>query len=118
MIEQPYEVVAHRSGFEGAPVSGARGGRDRGGRRVRGSGQPALLRPGRFDRQVAIPLPNLNERASILAVHAAAKHLAPDVDLHVIARATPGFSGADLANLVNEAAINARRKDRHRGPRP
>jgi cell division protease FtsH len=73
---------------------------------------PALLRPGRFDRQVTIPLPNLGERAAILAVHAAAKHLAPDVDLHVIARATPGFSGADLANLVNEAAINAVRAGR------
>jgi cell division protease FtsH len=73
---------------------------------------PALLRPGRFDRQVAIPLPNVNERAAILAVHAAGRHLAPDVDLRVTARATPGFSGADLANLVNEAAINAVRADR------
>ncbi|WP_440106376.1 ATP-dependent zinc metalloprotease FtsH [Streptosporangium sp. H16] len=73
---------------------------------------PALLRPGRFDRQVTVPLPNQVERAAILAVHAAGKHLAPDVDLGVISRATPGFSGADLANLVNEAAINAVRADR------
>ncbi|ACZ87655.1 ATP-dependent zinc metalloprotease FtsH [Streptosporangium roseum] len=73
---------------------------------------PALLRPGRFDRQVTVPLPNQVERAAILAVHAAGKHLAPDVDLGVIARGTPGFSGADLANLVNEAAINAVRADR------
>ncbi|MER5419028.1 ATP-dependent zinc metalloprotease FtsH [Streptosporangium roseum] len=73
---------------------------------------PALLRPGRFDRQVTVPLPNQVERAAILAVHAAGKHLAPDVDLGVIARGTPGFSGADLANLVNEAAINAVRAGR------
>ncbi len=68
---------------------------------------PALLRPGRFDRHVTVPLPNQAERAAILAVHAQGKTLAPDVDWNVIARATPGFSGADLANLVNEAAINA-----------
>ncbi|SCK23914.1 cell division protease FtsH [Streptomyces sp. SceaMP-e96] len=68
---------------------------------------PALLRPGRFDRHVTIPLPNQAERAAILAVHARGKTLAPDVDWSVVARATPGFSGADLANLVNEAAINA-----------
>ncbi len=73
---------------------------------------PALLRPGRFDRQVTVPLPNQVERAAILAVHAAGKHLSPDIDLGVIARATPGFSGADLANLVNEAAINAVRAGR------
>ncbi len=73
---------------------------------------PALLRPGRFDRQVTVPLPNQNERAAILAVHARGKILAPDVDLDAVARATPGFSGADLANLVNEAAINAVRADR------
>jgi cell division protease FtsH len=66
---------------------------------------PALLRPGRFDRQVEIPLPNQKERAAILAVHARDKSLAPDVDLGVVSRGTPGFSGADLANLVNEAAI-------------
>ncbi|QHC23025.1 ATP-dependent zinc metalloprotease FtsH [Streptomyces sp. GS7] len=68
---------------------------------------PALLRPGRFDRHVTVPLPNQVERAAILTVHAQGKTLAPDVDWNVIARATPGFSGADLANLVNEAAINA-----------
>ena len=73
---------------------------------------PALLRPGRFDRQITIPLPNLAERAAILAVHCRGKHLAPDVDLDVVARGTPGFSGADLANLVNEAAINAVRAGR------
>ncbi|UKY47941.1 ATP-dependent zinc metalloprotease FtsH [Streptomyces inhibens] len=68
---------------------------------------PALLRPGRFDRHVTVPLPNQAERAAILAVHARGKTLAPDIDWNVVARATPGFSGADLANLVNEAAINA-----------
>ena len=68
---------------------------------------PALLRPGRFDRQITIPLPNLSERAAILAVHARGKKLAPDVDLDAAARGTPGFSGADLANLINEAAIHA-----------
>ncbi|MGZ8652161.1 MAG: ATP-dependent zinc metalloprotease FtsH [Actinomycetota bacterium] len=73
---------------------------------------PALLRPGRFDRQVEIPLPNLTERAAILAVHAESKPLAPDVDLDAVARATPGYSGADLANLVNEAAIFAVRAGR------
>jgi cell division protease FtsH len=73
---------------------------------------PALLRPGRFDRQVTIPLPNLAERAAILAVHCRDKHLAPDVDLQVVARGTPGFSGADLANLANEAAIAAVRAGR------
>jgi len=73
---------------------------------------PALLRPGRFDRQVVVPLPNQTERAAILAVHAKGKKLAPDVDLTVTARGTPGFSGADLANLINEAAINAIRDNR------
>ncbi|MFI6157249.1 ATP-dependent zinc metalloprotease FtsH [Kitasatospora sp. NPDC051170] len=73
---------------------------------------PALLRPGRFDRQVTVPLPNQAERAAILAVHAHGKTLAPGVDLDRTARGTPGFSGADLANLVNEAAINAVRADR------
>jgi cell division protease FtsH len=73
---------------------------------------PALLRPGRFDRQITIPLPNLAERAAILAVHCRGKTLDPDVDLQVIARGTPGFSGADLANLVNEAAIVAVRNGR------
>jgi len=73
---------------------------------------PALLRPGRFDRQVVVPLPNQTERAAILAVHAKGKMLAPDVDLSITARGTPGFSGADLANLVNEAAIHAIRDNR------
>jgi cell division protease FtsH len=73
---------------------------------------PALLRPGRFDRQVTIPLPNVSERAAILAVHSRGKKLASDVDLNATARGTPGFSGADLANLVNEAAINAVRANR------
>ena len=73
---------------------------------------PALLRPGRFDREVEIPLPNQAERAAILAVHGQGKHLGPDVDFEAVARATPGFSGADLANLINEAAIVAIRDDR------
>ena len=73
---------------------------------------PALLRPGRFDRQVVIPLPTQGERRAILAVHARGKHLGPDVELGVVARGTPGFSGADLANLVNEAAIFAVRAGR------
>ncbi len=73
---------------------------------------PALLRPGRFDRQVIIPLPTLAERAAILAVHVRGKRLADDVDLNVVARGTPGFSGADLANLANEAAIFAVRENR------
>jgi len=73
---------------------------------------PALLRPGRFDRQVTIPLPNVSERAAILAVHTRGKMVAPDVNLDAIARGTPGFSGADLANLTNEAAIFAVRDGR------
>src|SRR5580700_10264352 len=73
---------------------------------------PALLRPGRFDREVEIPLPNQAERAAILKVHVTGKHLAPDVDFDAVARATPGFSGADLANLINEAAIVAIRDNR------
>jgi cell division protease FtsH len=73
---------------------------------------PALLRPGRFDRQVVIPLPTQRERKAILEVHAKGKKLGPDVDLDVVARGTPGFSGADLANLINEAAIYAVRAGR------
>ena len=73
---------------------------------------PALLRPGRFDRQITIPLPTLAERAAILVVHCRGKQLGPDVDLTVVARGTPGFSGADLANLANEAAIFAVRRNR------
>jgi cell division protease FtsH len=73
---------------------------------------PALLRPGRFDRQVTIPLPNVKEREAILRVHTRGKKLSPNVDLGVVARGTPGFSGADLANLANEAAIFAVRDNR------
>jgi cell division protease FtsH len=73
---------------------------------------PALLRPGRFDREVEIPLPNQAERSAILAVHVKDKHLAEDVNFDAVARATPGFSGADLANLINEAAIVAVRDGR------
>jgi len=72
----------------------------------------ALLRPGRFDRQVEIPLPNQAERTAILVVHARDKKMAADVDFGAVARGTPGFSGADLANLLNEAAIVAVRHDR------
>ena len=70
---------------------------------------PALLRPGRFDRQVHVPLPDIKGREKILGVHARKVPLGPDVDLRIIARGSPGFSGADLANLVNEAALNAAR---------
>jgi cell division protease FtsH len=73
---------------------------------------PALLRPGRFDRQVTIPLPDVSERAAILMVHCQGKRLAPNADLGAVARGTPGFSGADLANLANEAAIVAVRGNR------
>ena len=68
---------------------------------------PALLRPGRFDRQVVVPLPELADRKEILAVHIKHKRMAEDVDTDLIARGTPGMSGADLANLVNEAALFA-----------
>ena len=71
---------------------------------------PALLRPGRFDRQVTVPRPDIEGRIKILQVHMKKVPLAPDVDPRVIARGTPGFSGADLANLVNEAALLAARK--------
>jgi cell division protease FtsH len=73
---------------------------------------PALLRPGRFDRQVVVPNPDVNGRERILRVHMKNVPLAADVDTKVIARGTPGFSGADLANLVNEAALMAARKNR------
>jgi cell division protease FtsH len=73
---------------------------------------PALLRPGRFDRQVVVPNPDVNGRERILRVHMKNVPLAADVDVKVIARGTPGFSGADLANLVNEAALMAARKNR------
>jgi cell division protease FtsH len=71
---------------------------------------PALLRPGRFDRQIVVPLPDLEERLPILQVHCQDKKLAPDIDLTLVARGTPGMSGADLANLVNEAALHAVRR--------
>jgi cell division protease FtsH len=71
---------------------------------------PALLRPGRFDRQVVVPRPDIEGREKILAVHVKKIPLAPDVDTRTIARGTPGFSGADLANLANEAALLAARK--------
>ncbi|GAB6274022.1 MAG: ATP-dependent zinc metalloprotease FtsH [Peptococcaceae bacterium] len=70
---------------------------------------PALLRPGRFDRQVVIDIPDVNGRKEILQVHTAGKPLSAEVDLDIIARRTPGFTGADLANLVNEAALLAAR---------
>ena len=73
---------------------------------------PALLRPGRFDRQVTVGNPDIKGREKILGVHARKTPLGPDVDLRVIARGTPGFSGADLANLVNEAALTAARLGR------
>ncbi|MEI2637528.1 MAG: AAA family ATPase [Microthrixaceae bacterium] len=71
---------------------------------------PALLRPGRFDRQVVVPLPELDDRRDILEVHVRHKKLSPDVDLSTVARGTPGMSGADLANLVNESALGAVRR--------
>jgi cell division protease FtsH len=73
---------------------------------------PALLRPGRFDRQVVVGRPDVRGREEILKVHVRRIPLAPDVDLAVVARSTPGFSGADLANLVNEAALHAARRNR------
>ena len=72
---------------------------------------PALLRPGRFDRQVVVPTPDLRGRARILKVHSRKVPLAPEVDLELLARGTPGFSGADLENLVNEAALAAAKKN-------
>ena len=66
---------------------------------------PALLRPGRFDRQIVVAQPDLAGRKGILQVHARGKPIAPDVDLDIIARRTPGFTGADLANVINEGAL-------------
>ncbi len=71
---------------------------------------PALLRPGRFDRTIVVPLPENEERLAILKVHSRDKRMGPDVDLEVMSKATPGMSGADLANLVNEAALFAVRR--------
>jgi cell division protease FtsH len=71
---------------------------------------PALLRPGRFDRQIVVPLPESSERKAILEVHSRDKRMGPDVDMETMAAATPGMSGADLANLVNEAALVAVRR--------
>jgi cell division protease FtsH len=73
---------------------------------------PAILRPGRFDRRITVPRPDVRGREEILRVHAKRTPLAPDVDLEVLARGTPGFSGADLENLVNEAALLAARQDK------
>jgi cell division protease FtsH len=73
---------------------------------------PALLRPGRFDRQVVVPNPDINGREKILKVHVRKVPLAPNVDLRTLARGTPGFSGADLMNLVNEAALLAARRNK------
>jgi cell division protease FtsH len=73
---------------------------------------PALLRPGRFDRRVILDLPDLNDREAILKIHARGKAVAPNVDLRRVAVRTPGFSGADLANLMNEAAIVAARQNK------
>jgi len=73
---------------------------------------PALLRPGRFDRQITVPLPDIGGREAILGVHLAKLPLAPDVNAHVIARGTPGFSGAELANIANEAALLAARRNK------
>jgi cell division protease FtsH len=74
---------------------------------------PALLRPGRFDRRVVLDLPDMNGRKAILGIHAQGKPLADEVDLGVIAKQTPGFSGADIENLLNEAAILAARRDKN-----
>jgi cell division protease FtsH len=75
---------------------------------------PALLRPGRFDRQIVVPIPDVKGRYSILAVHTKKTPLKEDVDLEVISRGTPGFSGADLENLVNEAALLAARQEKEK----
>src|ERR1700678_444095 len=101
------QLLAEMDGFEPSAGGGGLGATNR--PEVL---DPALLRPGRFDRQVTIPLPNVTERSAILAVHCRDKKLDPDVDLNAIARGTPGFSGADLASLANEAPIFAVRGNR------
>ena len=73
---------------------------------------PALLRPGRFDRQIAVDRPDMEGRKAILRVHAKGKPFAPDVDLDTVARRTPGFTGADLANVINESALLTARNDK------
>ena len=73
----------------------------------------ALLRPGRFDRQIVVPAPDVKAREQILEVHAKKKRLADDVDLNIIAKNTSGFTGADLENVLNEAALLAARRDKH-----
>jgi len=75
---------------------------------------PALLRPGRFDRRIILDLPDIKDREGILKIHSREKPLAPDINLREVAERTPGFSGADLANLVNEAAILAARRNKKR----
>ncbi|CAG1065451.1 cell division protease FtsH [uncultured bacterium] len=79
---------------------------------------PALLRPGRFDRNVVVPKPDIKGRAEILKVHTSKTPMSPDVDIEVIARGTPGFSGADLSNLVNEAALLAARRGKDKLEKP
>ena len=75
---------------------------------------PALLRPGRFDRHVVVPRPDIKGREGILQVHSRKVPLAADVDVSVLARSTPGFTGADLENFVNEAALLAARNDKEK----
>jgi cell division protease FtsH len=75
---------------------------------------PALLRPGRFDRQVVVSLPDIKGREKILAVHMRKTPISPDVDATILAKGTPGFSGADLENLVNEAALLAAKKNKEK----
>ena len=79
---------------------------------------PALLRPGRFDRHITVNYPDVKGREAILRVHTRNKPIGPDVDLAVIARSTGGFTGADLENLTNEAALLAARKNRFVGAVP
>src|SRR5438046_9964319 len=76
---------------------------------------PALLRPGRFDRRVVVPLPDVRGREEILRVHTRKIPLADDVDLSILGRGTPGFSGAEISNMVNEARSEERRVGKERG---